>query len=435
MGNMNDPAGTIKKVNGDNDMRGIVIFSTQGIDPELFQKMVLALYNGNEKITAIYSCDSPSCENIMNWSEHVFNVNDAVSNGQLLIDKKAVCIPSLTLSDAVSLSNLDSAHNFVSTAVAAVGASVPVYVSLKEGEFTNSAMLKEINSVKNKIASLGINVLTSMKMALTLDIRGFEDMELTPQIIIKEAGEAKETKAEVINEAENTEEVKQEGAAMDFSKYIDHTYLKPQGTYDDIDKLCKEAAEHSFKAVCVNPVHVKRAKKELEGTEVLVATVIGFPLGANISEVKAFETNKAIGDGADEIDMVLNVGAMKSGDHELVEKDIRMVVEAAAGKTVKVILETCLLTDEEKIKASLLSRRAGAHFVKTSTGFSTGGATFEDVYLMKQTVGDSMEVKASGGVRDVETAAEMIKLGATRLGTSSGLKIVSGEKGGSNDAY
>ncbi|MCK5399937.1 deoxyribose-phosphate aldolase, partial [bacterium] len=182
-------------------------------------------------------------------------------------------------------------------------------------------------------------------------------------------------------------------------------------------------------------VHVKRAKKELEGTEVLVATVIGFPLGANISEVKAFETNKAIGDGADEIDMVLNVGAMKSGDHELVEKDIRMVVEAAAGKTVKVILETCLLTDEEKIKASLLSKRAGAHFVKTSTGFSSGGATYEDVYLMKQTVGDSMEVKASGGVRDVETAAEMIKLGATRLGTSSGLKIVSGEKGGSNDAY
>ena len=211
---------------------------------------------------------------------------------------------------------------------------------------------------------------------------------------------------------------------LDILGMIDHTLLKPDATKDMIKTLCEEAAEYKFAAVCVNPYYVKLCKEILNDTDVKVATVIGFPLGANTKEVKAYETQDAINNGADEIDMVINIGALKFKDYKTVKEDIEAVVDVAKGKAiVKVIIETCLLTDEEKVKACELAMEAEADFVKTSTGFSTGGANIKDVKLMKSIVGDKLGVKASGGVRELDTAKKMVEAGATRLGTSSGIKI------------
>lgn len=220
----------------------------------------------------------------------------------------------------------------------------------------------------------------------------------------------------------------------DLAKYIDHTILKATTTLNDVEKLCNEAAEYKFASVCINPYYVPFAKKFLEGTDVKVCTVIGFPLGATTKETKAAEAVKAVVDGANEVDMVLNVGAMKSKNYNYVEDDIKMVVESLPKEIcVKVILETCYLTKDEIKLASELAMNAGANFVKTSTGFGTGGATVEDVKIMKGVVGDNLGVKASGAVRDFETAKAMIEAGATRLGTSSGVAIVAGNK--STSAY
>jgi deoxyribose-phosphate aldolase len=210
---------------------------------------------------------------------------------------------------------------------------------------------------------------------------------------------------------------------------IDHTLLKPETTEDQIVKLCQEAAEYSFASVCVTPTWVKKAAYELKGTEVDVCTVVGFPLGANTPEVKAFETNNAIENGATEIDMVLNIGALKQGNVDLVEEDMRAVQEAAEGRALtKVILETCLLTDDEKRTACEIALKAGLDYVKTSTGFSFGAATIEDVELMRQAVGNKAGVKASGGVKTLQDAEDMVKAGATRIGASAGVQIVKGEK-------
>lgn len=213
---------------------------------------------------------------------------------------------------------------------------------------------------------------------------------------------------------------------MNYEKYIDHTLLKPETTRDQIDRIIEEAKTYHFKSVCVNPTHVEYAAQQLEGSDVLVCTVIGFPLGASTTETKAFETRDAIAKGADEIDMVINIGALKDGRDDDVQRDIEAVVEAAQGHTVKVIIETVLLTDEEKVKASELSKAAGAHFVKTSTGFAGGGATPEDVKLMKDTVGDALAVKASGGVRNLDDFKAMLDAGATRVGASAGVQIMQG---------
>ena len=200
------------------------------------------------------------------------------------------------------------------------------------------------------------------------------------------------------------------------AKMIDHTILKPEADKASIEKLCKEALEYNFASVCINPTNVELAAKLLKGSEVKVCTVIGFPLGANTMEVKAFETKDAIAKGADEVDMVINIGRLKDKDYEYVEKDIKAVVDAADKKALtKVIIETCLLTEEEKVKACELAKKAGADFVKTSTGFSTGGATPEDIKLMRETVGPDMGVKASGGVRSIEDAEAVIKNGAPIL--------------------
>lgn len=216
------------------------------------------------------------------------------------------------------------------------------------------------------------------------------------------------------------------GFNMNYAKYIDHTLLKPESTRAQIDKIIEEAREFNFKSVCLNPTHVKYAAGKLKDTEVLVCTVIGFPLGASTTETKMFEVEDAVKNGASELDMVINVGALKDGRYEDVQKDIESVVGAANGKTVKVIIETCLLTDEEIVKASELSKAAGANFVKTSTGFAGGGATPEDVKLMKDTVGDDLEVKASGGVRNLEDFNKMLEAGATRIGASAGVQIIQG---------
>ncbi len=216
--------------------------------------------------------------------------------------------------------------------------------------------------------------------------------------------------------------------SKDLAKYIDHTLLKPEATPDQIEKLCKEAKKHGFASVCVNPTNVALAAKLLKGSDVKVCTVIGFPLGANTSFVKAAETRDAIANGADEIDMVINVGALKAKNYDQVEKDIAAVVEAANGNLVKVIIETCLLTDDEKVEACKLSKKAGADFVKTSTGFNKSGATPEDIALMRKTVGPKLGVKASGGVRDTAAALEMIKNGATRIGASASIAIIEGLK-------
>lgn len=205
---------------------------------------------------------------------------------------------------------------------------------------------------------------------------------------------------------------------------IDHTLLKPEATPAQVEKLCAEAAEYHFASVCVNPVYIPLAARLLKDTGVKVCCVVGFPLGAIAPEQKAAEAASCAAMGAEELDMVIHIGAAKAGDWALVQRDIEGVVKAAAGRTVKVIIETCLLTDEEKIKACEAAKAAGAHFVKTSTGFSTGGATTHDIALMRKTVGPEMGVKASGGIRDYATAMAMIEAGANRIGASAGIEIV-----------
>lgn len=214
---------------------------------------------------------------------------------------------------------------------------------------------------------------------------------------------------------------------MELSKYFDHTILKPSASEDEVRAVCKEALYYNFASVCVNQYRTSLVKSLLEGTDVKVCTVVGFPLGAVCTQVKVFETLEAIKDGADEIDMAINVGALKDKNYKYVRRDIESVKSACKDVTLKVIIETCLLTEEEKKKACELSVEAGADYVKTSTGFSTGGATVDDVALMKYVVGDKAKVKASGGIRNYETAMNMITAGADRLGTSATVSIVNKE--------
>jgi len=231
-------------------------------------------------------------------------------------------------------------------------------------------------------------------------------------------------------------------SARDWASLIDHTLLKPEATDEDIKKLCEEAARFRFASVCVNPTWVRAAACNLQGTGVPVCTVIGFPLGATLSDVKAYEARRAIFDGAREVDMVINVGALRSGDDCLVEHDIRLVAEAAHeyNAICKVIIETALLNDDEKVRACRAAKQAGADFVKTSTGFSKGGATVADIALMRRTVGAELGVKASGGVKGLDDARKLVEAGATRIGASVGVKIAqeaAGDRSGvaSTSAY
>jgi deoxyribose-phosphate aldolase len=211
---------------------------------------------------------------------------------------------------------------------------------------------------------------------------------------------------------------------MNYNRLIDHTVLKPETQEEAVIKLCKEALEFNFASVCVNPTFVELCAGLLKGSEVKVCTVIGFPLGANTKEVKGFEALDAVNKGAEEIDMVINIGALKDKKYDYVYEEIKYIKECCKGRLLKVIIETCLLTDEEKVKACELSVKAGADYVKTSTGFSTGGATVSDIALMRKTVGPDLGVKASGGVRTYEDMVNMVEAGATRIGTSSGPKLM-----------
>ena len=211
---------------------------------------------------------------------------------------------------------------------------------------------------------------------------------------------------------------------MNYNRLIDHTVLKPETQEEAVIKLCKEALEFNFASVCVNPTFVELSAGLLKGSEVKVCTVIGFPLGANTKEVKGFEALDAVNKGAEEIDMVINIGALKDKKYDYVYEEIKYIKECCKGRLLKVIIETCLLTDEEKVKACELSVKAGADYVKTSTGFSTGGATVSDIALMRKTVGPDLGVKASGGVRSYEDMVNMVEAGATRIGTSSGPKLM-----------
>ena len=263
------------------------------------------------------------------------------------------------------------------------------------------------------------------------------------ELVTREVLSALAERADILSNPEKLRQVVANGAdrvayhgdaedvPVDLARYIDHTLLKPDTTAAEIDELCDEALEYGFASVCINPTWVKRSAERLRGSDVKVCTVIGFPLGANTPEIKAMEARRALRDGAREVDMVINIGALKSGQHDLVRSDIEKVVDAAheSGAICKVILETALLTDEEKVIASALSKQARADFVKTSTGFGGGGATVYDVALMRETVGPDMGVKASGGVRTLEDAEDMIAAGATRIGASAGVQIVSGTEG------
>ena len=221
------------------------------------------------------------------------------------------------------------------------------------------------------------------------------------------------------------------------ASYIDHTLLRPDASPADIDALCDEAVEYGFAAVCINPAWVARAKQRMRGAGVMVASVVGFPLGANTPEIKAMEARRALRDGAREIDMVINIGALKGGEHDLVRRDIAGVSDACreVGALNKVIIEAAYLTDEEKVIACRLAVAGRAHYVKTSTGFGPGGATVFDVALMREVVGEKMGVKAAGGIHTAEEVREMITAGATRIGASAGVRIVSGEEGASGGSY
>lgn len=211
---------------------------------------------------------------------------------------------------------------------------------------------------------------------------------------------------------------------MEYNRLIDHTLLKPDATKEEIKKLCQEAAQYDFASVCVNPGWVSYCKEQLKGTRVNVCTVIGFPLGATSIQAKVLETTAALLDGCDEFDMVINIGKLKDGEYEYVEDEIAKLKKVVGNHVLKVIIETCLLSDEEKVKACQLAKKAGADFVKTSTGFSKGGATVHDVSLMRETVGPDMGVKASGGVKTKEELLDMVKAGANRIGTSHGIDLV-----------
>ncbi len=272
--------------------------------------------------------------------------------------------------------------------------------------------------VKEVLEKLGREGLKAASTECSVCVSCGKCVEKVPDVVekIKNAGASRISASPGISSV---------GGAM--ASLIDHTLLKPDACQAEVEKLCREAREFVFASVCVNPCNIKLAAGLLEGTPVKVCSVVGFPLGANKKEIKAYEARKAVLDGACEIDMVMNVGALKSGDCRLVEQDMSDVREACGRNVVtKVILETALLTDEEKITACQLAMKAGMDFVKTSTGFGPGGATVEDVRLMRTVVGESMGVKASGGIRDTETAARMVEAGATRIGASASVKIVGG---------
>lgn len=351
----------------------------------------------------------------------------------------ALYVPVLSLNTAAKVAALNADSLGTITMVFALMNGVPV-IAAKNSIFCcqiipeniSHLILQRINQIINQLREIGVKVIDIRELSRDVPLQ--EVRTTGVPYTISSAGKevsSEYTAAYQILVNGGASRIGAEPGRANFdqglAKYIDHTILKADATEDEIQKLCEEAKAYEFASVCVNPTNVKLSKEFLQGSPVKVCTVIGFPLGATTPTVKAIETRDAIANGADEVDMVINVGALKSGNDDLVKKDIEAVVQAAEGKAlVKVILETALLSKEEIIKGSLLSKLGGADFVKTSTGFSTAGALVEDIALMRETVGPEMGIKAAGGIRTLETAEEMIKAGATRIGASASVSIVKG---------
>jgi deoxyribose-phosphate aldolase len=360
---------------------------------------------------------------------------------RLVAGAKAVVVPSISIGTAAKVAGLIGDGLGSSVLVQALLAGKKAIVARDGLEAPAGA----IWSVKRKVEEV-VSGLRSLGLVIT-DLAGLV-AEVRKVVEIKGDGApgaggfvpayATAQKAEARGAQQGGSPKSETPIDRELARMIDHTLLKPEATEAQITKLCREAVEYGFMSVCVNPAWVPLAARLLQGSPVKVCTVIGFPLGATSSAVKAAETAEVIRQGATEVDMVLNIGALKSGQYELVREDIEAVVKAAKGKAlVKVIIETGLLTNEEKVKACELAKQAGADFVKTSTGFGPGGATVEDIALMRRTVGPNMGVKASGGIRDYEAAVAMVKAGANRIGASASVAIVTRAKPqpGGKDKY
>jgi len=402
-------------------------------------------------------------EGLRKINPHVKNVEKDVTKEifNMVKDVKAVIVPILTMSDAFKISSLIG-DTFISKIVlqalymgkkvvcAPDGIFLSLSMSSKESVCTNSRLDARLKERLDHLRRLGIEL---------VPLKNFRDhlSELTASKMPEKSGltcswskggECGGCGLCVQGVPQNVEAIINAGASRvgaslgikgqvdsAVASIIDHTMLKPEVTRDQIIKLCEEARKYKFASVCINPSYVSLARDLLAGSPVKVCTVIGFPLGADTSVTKAMETRDAIANGADEVDMVINVGALKAGDYELVRDDIKAVVASAGGRVVKVILETALLNDEEKRKGCRLTKEAGADFVKTSTGFGPGGATVEDIALMREEVGKYMGVKASGGIRDYDQAMAMIKAGATRIGASASVAIVERSVKNKGDGY
>jgi len=355
---------------------------------------------------------------------------------ELIESYDAVVIPVLSLNTASKISKLIT-DNFVTNLIITgllLGKKVIAFKKflLPEDVIPSAGIKSGIDNIVQRLELFGVEFIDE-NLKITSDrvtcVLGETDCNACGLCVVKREEDVRKLIDAGVIRVSATTPIKE--VPSELARYIDHTLLKPDATEEQIKKLCEEAKKYGFASVCVNPCWVEYATKLLEDSDVKVCTVIGFPLGATSAQTKVFEAEQAIRHGASEIDMVINVGALKSKNYALVEEDIRGVVEVARkyGALVKVIIETCLLTDEEKVAACSIAKSAGAHFVKTSTGFGSGGATLHDVELMRRVVGENVGVKASGGIRDFQKALDMIKAGATRIGASASVAIIQGTKG------
>lgn len=427
----------------------VLLAGSSGIDPGSLREAVTFLRSRNVKVTLAVApgCPTNSVEGVRTIQCQNFrDCQAALRNSQLIV---------VLLSDIATISkiaNLVADRFDVEAVIKAVESGKEVWALKTLPDFP-PAFKNKVNSFLDQIKGYGIKI-TSIPAA-SGSSTSFEPVRASTVSPSPAATTCSVTLGEECAGCGlcanlNPQQVKNivdKGAdritatpgisvvSSDLAGMIDHTLLKPDVTREDVLKLCREAKEYGFASCCVNPTWVSTVAECLKGSPVKTCVVVGFPLGANSSVIKAMETRDAVAAGADEVDMVINVGALKAGDYDLVRKDIESVVEAAQGRIVKVILETSLLTDEEKVKGCQLAKQAGADFVKTSTGFGPGGATVKDVALMRQTVGKYMGVKASGGIRDFKKAQEMIRAGATRIGASAGVAIVKGSRAKEGSGY
>lgn len=397
-----------------------VVASAAPQAPQWLPRMVWVLYTEDTKrfdetVAAVAKAGHETVVVVPRWAEAILNPSPWTKHGARVVSETSFAGPVESEVGAADLVVLPSIPRSLANQLAAKESDAFAARAVKAAIARNKRVVA-LDGLTDRVKALGVHAATVAELSGAAAPCSPEGPVRVADLVAM--GVARVGMAPGMSPAD-----------MALARMIDHTLLKADATAAEVTKLCQEAAKHHFASVCVNPANVPLAAKLLKGTDVMVCTVIGFPLGASSSEVKAFETKKAIAEGAQEVDMVINIGALKSKQYKLVEDDIRAVVAACPqGITHKVIIETSLLNDEEKVTACALAKSAGADFVKTSTGFSTGGATAHDVALMRATVGPELGVKASGGVRDRQTALAMVKAGATRIGASASVAIVGGGK-------